>query len=95
MITGGAYPGAAAKLGLVRGRLGFPATLAAVLGLALVALGVVYLSVACQSLPGFMGPVRGDTAPRSGFGIVALVLGLGALGAAALSAWRREAPPSD
>lgn len=50
--------------------------LAGVVGLALLALGAVYLSVECQSLPGFMGPVHGDTAPRTGLGIVCVALGL-------------------
>jgi MYXO-CTERM domain-containing protein len=64
-----------------------------VLGLALLALGVVYLSVACQSLPGFMGPVHGDTSPRTGLGIIAAALGVVALGAA-FAVSRRQAPPS-
>jgi amino acid permease len=60
-------------------------------GLALVGLGVVYLAVACESLPGFLGGIQGDTSPRTGLGVVALVLGLAALG---LSAWsiRRRSP---
>ena len=60
-------------------------------GVALLALGVVYLSVACESLPGFLGGTQGDTSPRTGFGIVAVVLGVAALG---LTAWfaRRRSP---
>ena len=60
-------------------------------GVALVGLGVAYLVVACESLPGFLGGIQGDTSPRTGFGVVALVLGLAALG---LSAWwlRRRSP---
>lgn len=59
--------------------------------MALVGLGVAYLVVACESLPGFLGGIQGDTSPRTGFGVVALVLGLAALG---LSAWslRRRSP---
>jgi amino acid permease len=53
-------------------------------GFALVGLGIVYLVVACESLPGFLGGMPGDTSPRTGFGVLALVLGVAALG---LSAW--------
>jgi amino acid permease len=49
------------------------------LGLVAMAVGVVYLCVACQSLPGFMGPVHGDTSPRTGRGIVFVMVGLIAL----------------
>ncbi len=52
---------------------------AGTLGLVALALGVVYLSVECQALPGFMGPVHGDTSPRTGLGIVFAALGLVAL----------------
>ena len=60
-------------------------------GVALVGLGIVYLVVACESLPGFLGGMQGDTSPRTGFGVAAVVLGLVALG---LSAWsiRRRSP---
>ena len=54
------------------GKLGV--ILLGVAGLALVAVGVVYLAVACGSLPGFLGPVHGDTAPRTGRGLLALAL---------------------
>jgi hypothetical protein len=50
--------------------------LAGVVGLALLAVGIVYLTVECQALPGFMGSTHGDTSPRTGLGIVAVVLGL-------------------
>jgi hypothetical protein len=59
-----------------------PVFLIAVGGLALLAIGIVYLTVECQALPGFLGPTRGDTSPRTGLGILSLVLGLGALIAA-------------
>jgi hypothetical protein len=62
------------------------------LGLALVAVGIVYLTVACQDLPGFLGPSPGDTSPRVGLGVTGIVLGLAALVFAILSARRR--PPS-
>ncbi|HEY1592796.1 MAG TPA: hypothetical protein VGF81_13460 [Solirubrobacteraceae bacterium] len=61
-------------------------------GVALLGLGVVYLSVACESLPGFLGGTQGDTSPRTGFGFVALGLGVAAL---ALTAWSvRHRSPS-
>jgi hypothetical protein len=59
----------------VRGEINFGVVLLGVLGLALLAVGVIYLAVACQSLPGFLGPVHGDTAPRTGRGIAAVALG--------------------
>jgi hypothetical protein len=81
-----------AKLDLVRRNVGLAVLLAGAVGLALLALGIVYLTVECQALPGFLGPARGDTSPRTGLGIVSLVLGLAALIAAFLTARRR--PPS-
>jgi len=59
-----------------------PALLVGALGVALLAIGAVYLSVECQALPGFLGPTRGDTSPRTGLGIAGVVLGLGVLAAA-------------
>lgn len=47
------------------------------IGLALLGLGIVYLTIACGSLPGFLGGTPGDASPRTGLGIVALVLALG------------------
>lgn len=64
-----------------------------VLGLVLLTLGAIYLAVACQSLPGFLGPVHGDTAPRTGRGIVALALGAIALTVAAWAVVRRRGRP--
>ena len=61
----------------------------AAIGLALVALGAVYLSVECQALPSFLGPSRGDTSPRTGLGLIAAALGLLVLGGAILAARRR------
>jgi ABC-type Na+ efflux pump permease subunit len=58
--------------------------LSGAVGLALVGLGVVYFAVACESLPGFLGGTPGDTSPRTGLGVVAVVLALAAFG---LSAW--------
>jgi hypothetical protein len=67
--------------------------LAAAAALVLLAIGVVYLTVECQSLPAFLGPTKGDTAPRSGLGIVFLALG----GVALVIAWfsRRQSPPAN
>jgi hypothetical protein len=62
------------------------------LGLALVGVGLVYLIVECQALPAFLGPTHGDTSPRTGLGIAALLLGLIALAVAVLTTRRR--PPS-
>lgn len=64
--------------------------LVGLLGLALLALGVIYLSVECQALPGFMGPVHGDTAPRTGLGILGVVLGIAVLGLTGLAVARRR-----
>jgi hypothetical protein len=69
--------------------LKLPVVLGGLVGLALMAFGIVYLSVECQALPGFMGPVHGDASPRTGLGIVALALGLVALAGAAVA--RRRA----
>ena len=49
------------------------------LGLAVVAvistaLGVVYLVVACESLPSFLGAVPGDTHPRTRLGVALLIV---------------------
>jgi hypothetical protein len=72
--------------------MGLAVLLAGAVGLALLVVGIVYLTVECQALPGFLGPTRGDTSPRTGLGIAGLVLGLAALIAAFLAARRR--PPS-
>jgi hypothetical protein len=73
----------------MRSELRIPVLALAVVGLALVALGAVYLSVECQSLPSFLGPSRGDTSPRTGLGALATALGLITLAGAALAARRR------
>ena len=39
-------------------------------------LGVMYLVVACESLPSFLGQVQGDTHPRTALGAVVLALAL-------------------
>ncbi len=82
----------ASSLCSVRGEVSLRVLAAGVLGLVLLALGVVYLSVECQSLPGFMGPTQGDTAPRSGLGIACVALGLAAVAVGLLAARRR--PPA-
>jgi len=74
----------------VRGEARLPFLAAAILGLVVLAFGVAYLSVTCQSLPGFMGPVHGDTSPRTGLGIVFVALGLVTLTGARIVARRRS-----
>jgi hypothetical protein len=66
--------------------------LAGALGLTLVAVGIVYLTVECQALPGILGPTHGDTSPRTGLGIACVALGLAVLAAAYAGARRR--PPA-
>ena len=61
-------------------------------GALLVAVGVVYLVVACQDLPGILGPTAGDTSPRTPRGVAGVVLGVALLAVALLAARRR--PPS-
>jgi hypothetical protein len=74
--------------------VGVSVVLATAIGLVLLAVGVVYLSVECQALPGFLGPVHGDTSPRTGLGIGGVVLGLAALMIAfALSRRRPRSTP--
>jgi amino acid permease len=65
--------------------------LSGAVGAVLLGVGVVYLTVACQNLPGILGPHPGDRSPRYGLGIVAVVLGLAFLAATHLSLRRR--PP--
>jgi hypothetical protein len=74
-------------------RVGILAAVSGIVGVALLALGVVYLTVACENLPGFMGPHAGDTSPRTGLGIAGVVFGLIAL-AGALAGTRRRPPPA-
>ena len=73
----------------MRAASNLPVFLAGAVGLVLLAMAIVYLTVACQSLPGFMGPTSGDTSPRTGLGVVTVVLGLVAL-LVAIIAWRRR-----
>ena len=84
--------GSRAKLASMRRYAGIPVLLVGTLGVVLLAVGVVYLTVACEALPGLLGPTRGDTSPRTGLGIVALVLGVSVLIVALFVARRR--PPS-
>ena len=53
------------------------------------------LATVNQNLPGFMGPTRGDTSPRTPIGIAVVVLGLLALGGAALIVRRGRPGGSD
>ena len=68
------------------------ALLAGAAGTGLLALGVVYLVVACENLPGILGPHAGEESPRTGLGILALVLGIAALSVAFIAS--RRHPPT-
>jgi hypothetical protein len=76
----------------VRREVRLPVLLAGVVGLALLSLGIVYLTVQCQALPGLLGPIHGDTSPRTGLGIAGVLLGVGSEIVALAGAWRR--PPT-
>jgi len=65
--------------------------LSRLVGIALLGLGVVYLTVACESLPGFLGGEAGHTSPRTGLGIVAVFFAVAV--AVGLFVTRRR-PPS-
>jgi hypothetical protein len=66
--------------------------LAGIVGLLLVGTGIVYLTVACENLPGILGPTPGDTSPRIGLGVAGVVLGVAVLAAVFIAARRR--PPN-
>ena len=68
---------------------GLLVALAGLAGWALLAVGIVYLVVACEALPGFLGPTAGDTSPRIPLGIAGVVLGVAALGVAFIADRRR------
>jgi hypothetical protein len=64
------------------------------LGLGLVSLlalglGVMYVAVACESLPGFLGQVPGDPHPRTPLGVALVVLAVVLAAAAAIAQRRR------
>lgn len=61
-----------------------------VLGVVAVGIGIVYLTLACENLPGILGPHPGDTSPRTPRGVVGLVLGLALLAVALLLVRRRR-----
>jgi hypothetical protein len=60
-------------------------------GLMLVGVGIVYLVVACENLPGLLGPTPGDSAPRTPLGLAVLVIGSLVLAVTGFLAWRRRA----
>jgi hypothetical protein len=66
--------------------------LAGIVGLVLVAIGIVYFTVACEDLPGILGPTPGDTSPRIALGVVGVVLGVAALVVGFIAA--RHRPPT-
>jgi hypothetical protein len=70
--------------------LGVTPLLGCIVGVVLVALGIVYLVVACQALPGFLGPTPGDTSPRTGLGIAGVTVGAAFVSIALALAWRRR-----
>ncbi len=53
-----------------------------VVGVALIAIGLMYFTVAADKLPAFLGQAHHATAHRSKRGIAAMVLGLVSLGGA-------------
>jgi hypothetical protein len=65
----------------------------AALGAVLLTVGIVYVTVACESLPGVLGPTAGDTSPRIPLGVICIVLGVAAL-LAAFALGRRRPPGS-
>lgn len=64
-------------------------TLATVAGLVAVLAGI-YLVVACQSLPSVLGPVAGDTQPRTKLGAITLLFAVVLAIAAVIAARTRE-----
>ena len=75
----------------MRSATGLVSVVSGLVGLVLVTVGVVYLVVACQNLPGILGPVAGDTSPRTPLGAIVVTLGVLALGLATFVALRRRA----
>jgi hypothetical protein len=61
----------------------------AAMSLAATALGVIYVAVACQSLPSFLGAVPGETHPRTRLGAALLILAV-VFAAAAYASRRRS-----
>jgi hypothetical protein len=68
------------------------ALLSGIAGVLLVGVGIVYLVVACESLPGILGPHAGDTSPRVPLGVACVVFGVIALAVTFLTTRRR--PPT-
>jgi hypothetical protein len=66
---------------------------AGLLGVAIIALGGVYLTVECQALPGVLGGTPGDTSPRTWLGVACLALGAAVLGLVLLALRRHPEPP--
>jgi hypothetical protein len=61
---------------------------AGALGVLLLGVGAVYLSVACENLPGILGPTPGDTSPRTPLGVIVLVAGAAILAVTLIMARR-------
>jgi hypothetical protein len=75
----------------VRRRALLALLMATVAGVLLITVGIVYLTVPCEDLPGVLGPHAGDSSPRTALGVISLVLGALALGIAWIVNARR--PP--
>lgn len=67
--------------------------LSAIAGAAFLGLGIVYLTVACESLPGFLGGEAGHASPRTGLGIVAVLLALAVAVGLLITRRRPPSPP--
>ncbi len=74
---------------MVRARRLLPYPLA-VLAAVATAVAITYLVMACQSLPSFMGPVAGDSHPRTPLGAAVAALAVLAWLGAALAYARRK-----
>jgi hypothetical protein len=68
---------------------------AAIAGVVLLAIAIVYFAVPAKSLPGFMGQISGATVHRNKRGVAALVLAAIAFVVAAIMLARRGRPGGD
>ena len=74
----------------MRPTAGLISVVSGLFGLILVAVGIVYLVVACENLPGVLGPTPGDSAPRTPLGVAVLVIGALVLALTAFLVRRRR-----
>jgi amino acid permease len=75
------------------GRARIAPLLVGAVGILILGIGIVYLTVACENLPGILGPHPGDTSPRTPLGVVGVVLGLVVLSIAWMRTRRRPPQP--